>query len=119
MRYYDGKGNVITFDEALELARQRGACDEVMDLIESLGEGETLRHKCAREWICWYAYNVIGGRWIEAEDVICKDAKWAYWYSRFVIRGRWIEAEDVICKDVKLAAWYAYNVSDTDKQMEI
>jgi len=108
--YYDSNGNVITFDEALDLARQRGACSEAMDLIRSLGEDAVLGHDRASEWMYWYAKNVIRGRWLEAEGIICQSAEWATWYAGYVIKGRWLEAEEVIVKDAELADWYACNV---------
>ena len=44
----------------------------------------------------WCAKNIIKGRFLEAEEVIAKDASYACLYARNVIKGRWPEAEAVI-----------------------
>ena len=41
----------------------------------------------------YYAYNVIEGRWPEAEATIMRDSYYAYQYAHNVIKGRWPEAE--------------------------
>jgi hypothetical protein len=57
-----------------------------------------------------YAYNVIKGRWPEAEPYIMKDYIWAYCYALDVIGGRWPEAEPYIMKNPTWAYWYAFDI---------
>lgn len=40
----------------------------------------------------WYARDVIGERWLEAEPIIAKDELSAFAYARNVIKGPWPEA---------------------------
>ena len=67
-----------------------------------------LKDKNIVEYLCWYTFNVIEGRWPEAESYIMKDAEWAYEYACNVMKNeRWLEAEPVIMKNAKWAYWYA------------
>jgi hypothetical protein len=50
-------------------------------------------------YIYFYAYYVIKGRWLEAEETIKKDPKHAVFYAMNVIKDRWIEAENIILKE--------------------
>ena len=59
---------------------------------------------------CWYAIDVLRGRWSAAEPVIMKDPEGAYRYARAVLRGRWPEAEPVIMRDPYWAYKYAQQV---------
>ena len=84
--------------EAIVLAERAGACHDALRVLRPLdGPGVTLAdltsHSSAPEWAYWYARDVIGGRWPEAEAVIAASPEWAYWYARDVIGGRWPEAE--------------------------
>jgi len=58
----------------------------------------------------FYAWGVIKGRWMEAEEVIKSDPGWACNYAKYAIRGRWIEAEEIIKKDPGYAYNYAINI---------
>ena len=57
-----------------------------------------------------YAFCVIKGRWVEAEEFIKQDPVWAYYYACEIIKGRWIEAEEIIKQDPGCAYHYAYYV---------
>jgi hypothetical protein len=57
-----------------------------------------------------YAYHIIKGRWIEAEEIIKKDPRYAYCYAYHIIKGRWIEAEEFIKKHPTYAYHYAHNI---------
>ena len=59
------------------------------------------------KWAYWYAYEVIKGRWEEAEPFIIKDPQYAYRYSRNIIKGRFKEAEPFFMKDPHEAYMYA------------
>ena len=59
------------------------------------------------EAACHYALHVIKGRWAEAEPYIMKDPKWAYYYTINLIKGRWPEAEPYMMKDSESACCYA------------
>ena len=56
---------------------------------------------------CAYAYQVIKGRWPEAEPYIMKDPLHAYEYAKYVIKDRWPEAEPYIMKDPEVANLYS------------
>lgn len=63
----------------------------------------------------WYAYMVIKGRWIEAEEYILQDPEWAYDYARSVIKrlegeSRWLEGESTLAEHADWAVLYAKNV---------
>lgn len=45
---------------------------------------------------CDYAIEVKKGRWVEAEHIICKNARAALKYAHQVLKARWPEAEDKI-----------------------
>jgi hypothetical protein len=57
-----------------------------------------------------YAFNVIKGRWIEAESYIIRDPKWAYFYALNVIKSRWPEAELYVMKNPQYAYYYARDI---------
>ena len=57
-----------------------------------------------------YAYNVIKGRWCQAEPCIMKDPQSACLYALGVIKGRWPEAEDIIMKDELWWVSYKRNI---------
>ena len=62
------------------------------------------------QYACYYAINVIKGRWPEYEESIKNDpyyAYYAYFYANEVIKGRWIEGEESIKKDPQYACDYA------------
>ena len=62
------------------------------------------------EWACFYAMNVLKGRFPEAEPYIAQDSKLAYDYALYVLRHSWSEAEPAIVKDPYLAYCYARDV---------
>lgn len=87
----------------------RYACD----LNERIPELEPLIMKHP-VWACWYANDIIQGRWPEAEPVImtapmevCKH------YIKSIINGRWPEAEHIIMKNASFANWYLRNFPET------
>jgi len=47
-------------------------------------------------------------RWVEAEDIIFKDADYCVSYAETIIKGRWPEAEPYILKCMRAATQYAY-----------
>ncbi len=57
-----------------------------------------------------YAYQVMRGRWPEAEPKILADAKAAARYAVYVIKGRWPEAEPIIMRDPSAALDYTMEV---------
>jgi hypothetical protein len=57
-----------------------------------------------------YAFDVIRGRWPEAESIIVQDPYWSYCYARDVIKGRFSEAESIIVKNPSCACLYAKNI---------
>ena len=58
----------------------------------------------------YYAINVIGGRWPEAEATIATDPSVAEHYALNVIKGRFPEGEAAIATDPGWAYQYAVNV---------
>jgi predicted Zn-dependent protease len=64
--------------------------------------------------ICYYAIEIIKGRWPEAEPNIVKDPQWACFYASHMIKGRWPEAEPYIMKD----PFWAENYKDTLKRIQ-
>ena len=64
-------------------------------------------------YACYYANEVIKGRWPEYEESIKKDpyyAYYAYFYANEVIKGRWTEGEESIKTSPKYAYLYARDV---------
>lgn len=49
--------------------------------------------KMVPEYACYYAMDIIRGRWKEAEEFIIKDPEWAYNYYKFVLKINIIEPE--------------------------
>jgi len=43
-----------------------------------------------------YAFYYLKKRWLEAEEYILKEPHYACWYAINIIRGKWPEAEKVI-----------------------
>ena len=82
-------GVEVNFSEMLRLAKEANACKEDLRILRALGEKGILNHNKLAEWSCWYARNVIKGRWPEGEEAIAKDAYWSYQYAKNVIKGRW------------------------------
>ena len=70
---------------------------------------EKLDPKAAYE----HAYNVIKGRWPEAEAAIMTNPRLAYWYAFDVIKGRWPEAEEIIKTDADWFDKYRKNILKT------
>jgi len=68
------------------------------------------QHKDSPEDLYYYAKDIIGGRWPEAEPTIMIDPYCAYLYSRIVIGGRWPEGEPTIMKDPHYAYHYARDI---------
>jgi len=40
------------------------------------------------EWAFWYSYNIIEGRWPEAETIINSDSEWASLYKKGSFRHK-------------------------------
>jgi hypothetical protein len=62
-----------------------------------------------------YAFDVIGGRWPEAERpeaeaAIATDPRWAYRYAEYVIKGRFPEGEAALATDPYKAYVYARDI---------
>ena len=101
----------LNLKELIEQAEEHNACADALAFLQSCSSiDEVLEHKKAPEYAYWYAENVIGGRWHEAEPIILTNAGCAYWYARDVIGGRWKEAEPIILTSDKWAYSYAYDV---------
>ena len=99
------------FHDAIERARQAGACQVALDeLAKMSGLEEFSRHPQAPEWALWYARNVMQDRVRQLEPIIATDPYWACCYARDVVRGRWPEAEPVIAQDPEAAYRYAVDV---------
>ena len=65
------------------------------------------------QYACYYAINVIKGRWPEYEESIKNDpyyAYYAYFYANEVIKGRWTESEESIKTSPQYAYLYARDV---------
>lgn len=106
MKYYNGLDREITFEEAIEVARNHDACSGATEIIEVVRE-DWVKLSKAPEWMVWYAYTVIKGRWKEAEEYIIKDYFQAYHYAITVLKGRWKEAEEYFMRDPSYACCYA------------
>jgi len=76
------------------------------DFLVTMSREEVLRTGDAKI-ICQYAFDVIQGRFPEAEPVIAKSLQWAYDYAESIIKGRFPEAEPVIAKSPRYAYYYA------------
>ena len=109
MIYRDRSGKEITFEAAIKLAEGHRACEDMIADLRAMGEAWQ-SHAKAPYWAYWYASEVLGGRWVEAEATIRTDPNWAYWYARDVIKGRWPEAEGIIRTDPYCAYRYALDV---------
>jgi hypothetical protein len=82
------------------------ACYYATNVIEGrFPEGEAAIAKDP-EWAYNYAENVIKRRWPEGEAAISKNPMWAYWYARYVIEGRWPKGEAAIATDLEYATQY-------------
>jgi hypothetical protein len=89
----------MRYREILSRAKKAGACKDYLEIAKKYKSlNDALRDPDAPYMACWYADNVIGGRWPEAEPLIMKEAGYAYLYAIHIIRGQWIEAEPVIRK---------------------
>jgi len=55
----------------------------------------------------WYARDIIGRRWPEAEPYIMQKGVYAYYYARYIIKGRWPEAEPYLMQKGVYAYYYA------------
>jgi hypothetical protein len=56
--------------------------------------------------IYYYSWDIIKGRWPEAEKVIANDSNWAYYYAMYILKARWPEAECSISKNRTIAKLY-------------
>ena len=73
------------FKQAVERARQAGACRYSLEQLEQMsGWDEFFARGEAAYWAYWYARNVIEGRWPEAESVIAQYVVSAYYYRQNV-----------------------------------
>jgi len=98
--------------DAIAEIKKYDTCKSEISTLEALcTTGATLEslleHKQAPYWAYWYAFNIIKGRWPEAEATIMTSPQWAFWYSYNVIKGRWPEAEETIMSDPKWVYMYA------------
>ena len=100
--------------ELIANAEKAGACQDVLNTLKKFSSVvELLKDSTPQDlasWACWYAIEVIEGRWEEAEPMIASDPYSAYLYARFIIEGRWVEAESIIAKDPFWACYYARDV---------
>ena len=98
----------------LTKAKKARACSnaltEIRHLLDEGGTEAVIASEECSYWVYWYAKCVIKGRWLEAEDVILKNAFVAQHYARDVIKGRWLEAEDLIRTDAWVTYMYARDV---------
>jgi hypothetical protein len=95
------------YDDLLTKAKAAGACRSALEAAAEFATFEdATKSPKAPYWACWYAYNVIRGRWPEAEATIASDPCCAYWYAHNVIKGRWPEAEATIASNPHWAHWY-------------
>ena len=108
----------------INAARNNGACDREIsellavpespidfDMIITLDDAKHLPK--SPFWACWYAKNVIKGRWPEAEFVIKNDSRFSYIYARDALNGRFNAAENNIKNDPQYAYLYARNILKT------
>ena len=103
----------ITAKEMHDAAKQKCACQEALDWLASLPPNSNpLDHEHSRKaaWACWYARNIIKGRWFEAEETIATSPGWAYFYARDVIKDRWPEVETLMASSPEWAYFYARDV---------
>ena len=69
--------------EMIEQAKKADASDEVIEALSKYSSiEEALESKRASYWCCWYATQIIKGRWEEAEPVIAKDDYWKSLYEK-------------------------------------
>ena len=59
-----------------------------------------------------YAFDVIKGRWIEAEEIIKTRPNFAYHYALNVIKGRWELGENTISQSAKFSYYYAHIIKN-------
>ncbi len=101
----------LNLQELIKQAEEHDACRSAQTFLKSCSSiEEVLASEDAPEYAYWYAENVIGGRWEEAEPLILTNVKWAYVYALDFIDGRWPEAEPIISTDDQWAYMYAFNV---------
>ena len=106
--------------DLIRKAREAEACSTALDELEKLGSlADVRKHSRAPEWASWYAFNVIEGRWPEAEDIIRTDPKCAYGYALEIINGRWPEAENIIRTDPHWAQAAAELLHDDPDALQI
>lgn len=90
----------------LAKAKDCEPCQSAWDFLSNATLEEILQHPKAAEWVVWYAVEVLGSRWPEAEDIIKTSPQYACWYARDVVQSPWPEAEDVIKTDPRWACVY-------------
>ena len=91
-------GYAVAFDQVPELAWNRWYFIN----NEELKKREYLWKQSAR-YACYYAIDVIKGRFPEGESIIAENAQFSYYYARCIIKGRFPEGESIIATD----AWYS------------
>jgi hypothetical protein len=62
------------------------------------------------QWACYYAQDVLKGRFLKAESTISQDLEWAYYYAQNILKDRFHEAELYIAKNRRWAYYYARNI---------
>lgn len=76
---------MIGFKEAVQLAKEQGACGYAIDELSTLANwDEFWGHERAAEWSYWYCCKVSRERWIEAEEVIFALPYFSKKYSKLV-----------------------------------
>ena len=101
----------LNLQELIKQAEEHDACGSALIFLRSCSSiEEVLTHKNAPEWAYWYASNVVGGRWPEAEPLILTNIAMTYWYAYNIIKGRWPEAECVILNSSEFSYLYACNI---------
>jgi len=71
--------------ELIRNARNAGACNIELYKVIKLGSlKDAKKHPEAAYWAYWYACNVIGGRWPEAEEIIKTSPEYAFGYASFI-----------------------------------
>ena len=89
-----------TFEEAKVKMQKAGACEDEFKIVSKLILWqEFFEHERAPYWCCWYAHNVIEGRWEPGEEAISKSARFSYLYALYVLKSRWKPGEAAIAKD--------------------
>jgi hypothetical protein len=93
----------LSYSAAFDYAKLIGRFKLLEDLLIQLAENDEIYAVAC----CYYAENIIKGRWEEAEYIFAKYPYLSFCYANEVIKQRFSLGEKVISTDAELSVYYA------------